>query len=456
MRNRGKLLNPDPKTLDEQYFADIRPKLYERHGSHRQYGTRTGRTLAEHLDSACQFVLTASKIAQVSEDKRGLILAATSVHDLNKLDSSGHNVKTLARDKDFLQQQLRLACVNSLVTSEVDLELVRRLIERHSGHSASDGMRFLPEDEELEQWAAMLIGADLFDLGIAEDQRIRKVENELTVAFGRPSHLFRVRISEDRGYLTSLLLGACEEVLIDRGLHPLALFPDGEWFEGQSWPSDNLTEAIAKRWQQKIDRIFGGNIEQLVRATKDGIKVENTAIEQSPQEVFDCIKALLEKKKAGFKLDKVSQDIQKYSNAAGEEAVNRAVELGLHPVSNSDQFALSEALKAAYLSYRQTGMNTDEVWDKIANHIGLSQEQRIALEPFNPQYGRCLFAASAIQRGMEGIEKSLLESFQMRSESTPDSSRDQISPEMCFAVSCMLNLPSEKRGLRLRFHSTGS
>lgn len=441
MRARGRLLNPDPKTLDEQYFADIRPKLYEQHGSHHQHGVRTGRTLAEHLDSACQFVLTASKIAQVPEDKRGLILAATSVHDLNKLDSSGRNVKTLARDKDFLQQQLRLACVNSLIKSEADLELVRRLIERHSGHSASDGMRFLPEDEELEQWAAMLIGADLFDLGIAEEQRIRKVENELTVALGRPSHLFRVKISEDRGYITSLLLGACEEVLIDRGLHPLAIFPDGEWFEGQSWPHENLTEAIARRWQQKIDRVFGGNIEQLVRATKDGIKVENTAIEQSYEETLDCIKALLQKKKLGFKLEKINQDIQKYGNAAGEAAVTRAVEMGLNPVSNSDQFALSEGLKAAYLSYRQTGMSTDEVWDKIAKHTGLSEEQRIALEPFNPQYGRCLFAASAIQTGIEGIEKSLLESFQMRSQPTQEHSQDQISPEMRLAVSSMLNLP---------------
>jgi len=61
------LLNREPKSLDEVYFKRIRPRLYERHGTHAQYGTRLGRSLAEHLDSACQFVLTASQIAEVPE-----------------------------------------------------------------------------------------------------------------------------------------------------------------------------------------------------------------------------------------------------------------------------------------------------------------------------------------------------------------------------------------------------
>lgn len=441
MRRQTRLLNPDPITLDERYFTEIRPQLYERHGSHDQYGVRAGRTLAEHLDSACQFVLTVSKIAGVSEDKRGLILAATSVHDLNKLDPSGRNVKTLARDLSFLQEQLEFACVNSLVKGEEDLELVRRLIERHSGHNASDGMRFFPEDEAIEQWVAMLIGADLFDLGIPEEQRIRKVENELTVALGRQSHLFRVKISQDRGYLTSLLLSACEEILSDRGLHPLAIFPDGELFEGESWPDENLTEAIAIRWQQKIDRVFAGNIEQLVKATKDGIKIDNQAIEQSPEDALDCVKALLEKKKAGFKIEKVNQDIKKYGDAAGTDAVEQALALGLTPVSKSEEFAISEGLKSAYLSYRKAECTAQEAWDRIAKNIGLSELQRMAIEPFNPQYGRCLFAASASRTGMEGVIQSLCESFQLRNDETRDNSNPEASPEICLAVSRLLNFP---------------
>ncbi|MFP4692344.1 MAG: hypothetical protein ACLFM2_00630 [Halothece sp.] len=84
---RKRLFNRESKSLEEEYFYEIRPKLYQNHSTHRQHGTRTGRSLAEHLDSACQFVLTVSKIATVSEEKRGCILAATAVHDLNKLDN---------------------------------------------------------------------------------------------------------------------------------------------------------------------------------------------------------------------------------------------------------------------------------------------------------------------------------------------------------------------------------
>ena len=63
------------------------------------------------------------------------------------------------------------------------MELVRKLIERHSGHNVSDGARFLPEDPNIERWAAMPDSE--FDLGIPDAQRFRKLEKELTVAFGR-------------------------------------------------------------------------------------------------------------------------------------------------------------------------------------------------------------------------------------------------------------------------------
>jgi CRISPR-associated protein Csc3 len=58
--------------------------LYERHAAHHQYGVRKGTTLPEHLDSACQFILTVSMIGKVPENKRPLLLAAMAVHDLNK------------------------------------------------------------------------------------------------------------------------------------------------------------------------------------------------------------------------------------------------------------------------------------------------------------------------------------------------------------------------------------
>jgi CRISPR-associated protein Csc3 len=439
---RYSLLNLQPKTLDERYFTDIRPNLYERHAIHYQYGVRTGRSLAEHLDSACQFVLTVSRIGNVPENIRPLLLAATAVHDLNKLDIEGRNVKKLARERDFLREQLDLACVGDLVKTDEDFELVRRLIERHSGHNATDGMRFLPEEPEINRWVAMLIGADLFDLGIPENQRIRKVENELTVAFARPCHLFKISLAEDRGYLTALLLDACEEVLNKKGLKTLAIYPDGDIFEGATFPENDLSLEIAQKWQQRINGVFGGNIEQLVRATKDGIKVDIQAIQQNPEECLVQVQALLAKKYAGYKGDKVGKDISKYAESAGDIAVESAAKIGLIPITNAQEFAISEGLKSAYLSYRKAGFSSKEVWDKIADHVGLSKEQREALEPFDAQYGRCLFAAKSAT--MDGVTAALQESFQMR-RSTPSEEGDiEVSEELITAVSRLLNFPSQK------------
>lgn len=338
MSNQRRLLNRPPKTLEERYFSEIRPQLYKRHAAHHQYGVREGTTLAEHLDSACQFMLTVSRIGGVPEDKRPVLLAATAVHDLNKLDLSGQkrNVQTLARNREFLQEQLEKACVLSFVVTENDFELARKLIERHSGHNRSDAAIFLPEDPAIDRWAAMLTGADLFDLGIAESERFRKVQKELTVAFDRPSKLFRVRVSEDRGYITALLLGACEEVLQKYGLTPLAIFPDGELFEGSTLPAVDLTTEIAACWQAKIDLVFGNNIERLVRATKDGIKIAQSAIQQNVEEVLLNVQALLEKKKAGFKADKINKDIAKWGDTAGVDAVQNAAAIGLLAVGSAE------------------------------------------------------------------------------------------------------------------------
>jgi CRISPR-associated protein Csc3 len=450
-----RILNRPPQSLDEKYFSEIRPLLYERHGKHSQWGTRAKHTLAEHLDSACQFVLTVSKMAEVPDDKRAVILAATAVHDLNKLDKSGRSVKTLARDKVFLKDQLDQAGVISLVPSDADLELARRLIERHSAHNASDGALFLPEDPQIKRWASILIAADLFDLELDDDTLKKKLQKELTVALDRPSNLYRIRISEDRGYMTALLLEACEEVLSEYNLAPLSISPDSELFEGRSFPTVNLIPKIASCWQMKIDNVFGNSLEQLVKPTKDGIKVLPQAVRHDSQEILTIIIARLEKKRAGYNADKTLADINKWGNDKVEsDALASAIALGLQPVSNADEFAIAEGLKAAYLSYRQVkSTSSKQAWDKIAGHVGLSKPQRDALEVFEPQYGRPLFAATAIKGGMEGIQVALLESLQLRSglteeESNDDGSEDEefiVSEELIELTAKTLNLPNSSK-----------
>lgn len=443
MYRKRRLFKQDSQNLDELYFNVIRPKLYELHGDRAQYGSRQGRSLAEHLDSACQFVLTVSKIAQVPDDKRSLILAATAVHDLNKLDPRERNVKTLARDRTFLKEQLEQAGVADWVKTDEDLELVRRLIERHSGHSASDGMRFLPEDPNIKRWAAMLIGGDLYDLGIPEEERIRKVETELTVALQKDTHLFKVGLAEDRGYLTALLLAACEEVFYERGLATLSIDPDGQLFIGERFPEKDLTVAIAQKWHRKINQVFSGNVEQLVKASKDGIKVDPQAVQQNPDAAIEQVDALLVKKFSSYRPEKIAQDVQKYGGEAGAAAVAAAADLGLLPIASAEDFAISEGLKAAYLSYREAALSPKDAWDRIAEQVELTSDQRVALEPFNAQYGRCLFAAKAVPQGQAAIAPLLRDSFQLRQ--TEDTSVPQ---ELVAAAAQLLNFahPSTWQG----------
>lgn len=446
------LLNRTLRTLDDRYFQEIRPRLYELYGKHCQSGVRESRTLAEHLDSACQFSLTVSRLAGVPDAQRAVLLAATAVHDLNKLDgANGRNVKTLARDPKFLKEQFEQAGVSNLIQTDDDLELARKLIERHSGHNVSDGARFLPEDPQIERWASILRAADLFDLELKEDKLVQKIRTELIHALGRSCELYWVRITEDRGYITALLLSACEEVLHQHHYNVLAVSPDGVLVEGAASPALDLTTKIAAAWQTKIDQVFGGNIEQLVRATKDGIKISNQAIHHDHEEVLNVVLALLEKKNAGFKLDKIQGDVEKWGNQKVEPAVlQAALETGLTPITNAEEFSISEGMKAAYLSYREVEpeLAPKQVWDRIAVHAGLSEQQRLALEPFDALYGRSLFAAKPSPNGMQGVIAALQESLELR-KGEPKSEDTAVSEEMVAAV---------RRSLSCAFvnHATGS
>ena len=134
----------------------------------------------------------------------------------------------------------------------------------------------------------------------------------------------------------------------------------------------------------------------------------------------------------------MAQDIQKYSSDA--EAVRVAANLGLQPVSNAEEFAQSEALKCAYLSYRQADVSPQVAWDRIAEIVGLSPEQRQALEPFNAQYGRCLFAAKAVRGGLETIERAIEDSFEQRRSQGEES----VSEDLIQAVRELLNLPQSQ------------
>jgi CRISPR-associated protein Csc3 len=437
------LFNRPAKTLEERYFTSVRPQLYQHHGIHRQRGVREHRTLAEHLDSACQFSLTVSRLAQVPEPERAVLLAATAVHDLNKLDTAERSVKTLARNTDFLQAQLKRACVDQFVPDAQALELARKLIERHSGHNVTDGARFLPEDERIEQWASILRAADLFDLELPEEKIFGKLRTELIHAFNRPCELFRVRCTADQGYSTALLLGACETVLQHQGYHPLALFADGFLVEGKTPLTVDLSAEIAAVWQQKIDQVFGGNLEQLVRPTKDGIKVSGRALQFDSSEILTLVSAQLERKRAGFKAEKVKGDIAKWgAQKVGEAGVQAALEQGLLPVATADDFAVAEGLKAAYLSYREGSPQPSppDVWQTIGHHVGLSDEHLRALEPFDPLYGKALFAAQAAKHQMEGVQAALADSFALR-QAGGDAETTGASEELQRAVRRSLSLP---------------
>jgi len=408
------------KTLDEVYFQDIRPGLYTRLDLKQQHGVRTGRSLAEHLDSAVQFTLTLSRLAQLEEPCRKILAAAAAVHDLNKLADDGRSVQKLARDPDFLKQSLKTAGVLKWLSSDSELEMVRRLIERHSGHHVSDGLSFLPEDPLIEKMACILRAADLIDIGLEEEKIFSKVSMELESVFQKPCRLFRVRLNEQRGYLSALLLESIEELLHRYELIPICHDANSTLFMGANWPEKNLNTELAVTLDKKLQGVFGGNLEAFIHVTKDGIKIQDDALNQDLEQIMMIVTAKLEEKRTKFKSDKIKADIQKWASKASEEGLQAAEEADLSPVQGAADFTVSECLKAAYLSYRRADLDVETSWRKIGQQIGLNEKQLEALQAFDGQYARPLFAATASQ-GLDAALESLKSSLQLRREQQSNS-----------------------------------
>jgi CRISPR-associated protein Csc3 len=168
------------------------------------------------------------------------------------------------------------------------------------------------------------------------------------------------------------------------------------------------------------------------------------AVQQDLQEVITVVLYHLERKKNGYKKEKVQAEINKHLVTFGQVPIDIADEVGLTPVSNAEELALSEGMKAAFISYRKVKpeLSVDQVWDNIARHAGLSEKQRQALQPFDGQYGRSLLAASGVKKGIEGIQSALMESLEMRqSSSDSESEESEVSQELIDLVSKLLNLP---------------
>lgn len=372
--------------------------------------------MAEHLDSAAQLALTVSKLAQLDERHRKIVVAAARVHDLNKLDPEERSVQKLARDPQFLKQTLAEAKVlDWLEDPEADLEIVRRLIERHSAHHISDGLVFFPEDPRIEQMASIVRAADLLDIGLEEGTRLRKLEAELGAVFQKPCQLFHVTLNEERGYLSALLLEAIDEVLTNHGLQILAHDPNGTLFMGTQWPETDLAPIVGQALEAKIQAVFSGNLDTLVQATKDGIKIQAEALKQDLGQILSVVRAHLEKKQATVKMQKLQSDVQKWAAKAGDEAIQAAEDAGLFPIQTPDDFAVSEALKAAYLSYRKANIDVEEAWKRLGVKIGLSEIQSEALQAFDGQYGRPLFAATS-SRGLEAALVAVQDSLTLRQQ----------------------------------------
>ena len=99
------ILNNKKKPIIEHYLETVAQGSLQKYRIATQTGIREGQDLYSHLIQGALLLHSLSSLFECSEEETRLIMAAFSIHDLNKLYKlGGKSLRKLADDRTFFEQ----------------------------------------------------------------------------------------------------------------------------------------------------------------------------------------------------------------------------------------------------------------------------------------------------------------------------------------------------------------
>ncbi len=384
-----------------------------------QTNSRSGSTLYDHVLNGVLLIWRLSELLDFSEEERKVMIAAYTVHDLNKVSEySGRKFLEIATEENILGE-LDKTNMNKIFTVDNWLSEISYLVRNHPEHYAVGGENFIPDlaptqiplDRGLEQMVQLIKAVDISDLSKTFSEK--EFKDKMLIILNRISEKqfswVWHRITEYRGILTNLFHNVVSEFLLEKyNWYPLFIYPEGIYYlVEQSSPCSFLDDdfsLLVKQVEKRVNQIIENEFTKFITARSAGIKIDAKCLELGIdfEQIWDQVNNLIIKKtpKDDFHLSIRDKGLKKLKGKSKQEDdVKKLIMQSTEEAFTTDEYQVGELLRT-YYSFLKTHTKTSskEAWNEIYQIINLDSEHVELLEWVDALYCRAYIVARYLMR----------------------------------------------------------
>jgi CRISPR-associated protein Csc3 len=408
------------KPLIDDYLESVVRGGLRRYQTATQRGIRAGQDLYSHLTRGGLLLYSLGFLLNLEEQETRLLMAAFSIHDLNKLYEPGDKgLRQLADDRAFFEQVINMSGVADFLPGweEYFIDL-RQLILGHGGHSTLAGEQLLARipashlgKERLQELTHLMRAVDIADLSRTFEESSFKAKFLLEInsvgvkQFRWISH----RLREHRGILSNIIHNKVTEVLEGYGATPIMHYPEGTCYLVEAKTTlperEVFYETVHRKIRQSLGAMRSQDLSKIIVLTKDGVKVDASlfSLGLGAEEIIGEITRQV------FRRRFTPRDIEgnrekcdgRFRRKETTDLSSYLLTHRLHYPESEDGMRAGELLRALYnllnthLSAEATRLTSglNDPWDMLYRLIDVDGN---ALEPFDKLYDRPFVLAGTL------------------------------------------------------------
>ena len=426
------ILSNKQESIVDRYLKTVAKGKLQKYRASAQTGIRQGHDLYSHLIRGSLLLHSLGSLFQYSDEDIRLLMAAFSIHDLNKLyEPGGKSLRKLVDDRAFLEQVIRDSGVAEFLPEwqEVFADL-KQLILGHGGHTTVAGERLLAEIEgsrigktHLEALTFLMRAVDISDLSQRFEERKFKDKFllEINSVGVKQYRLISYRLGEHRGVLSNIIHNSAREVLEkEYTATAVLLYPEGTWYlvpSGASLPDRSVFhQKVSAAVQRSLGKIRSQDLSKIVSLTKDGVKTDPSLFRlglDAPEIVTEITKQVFRRR---FDPRKIEGERQKCAGRLQRKSsINIEIYCNEHRISypqTEDLMRAGELLRALYNLIKthfskQAVLLTngeDDPWSSLYILLGIDGA---VFEPFDKLYDRPFVVAGTLKKAYSNLEQEV-------------------------------------------------
>ncbi|SNY41161.1 CRISPR-associated protein Csc3 [Orenia metallireducens] len=374
----------------------------------KQSGKREGTSLGEHVLMGDMLLERLKEICQLNELEEKIVLAAYTVHDMNKIERfSKDNIPLKkASNEDILEELERVNFLTIFSEAEDYIEDIGLLVRNHSDKFHTGGSFLSPSKKNyklnkkrLDQLLELIRAVDIADLSHDFDEEYMKAKflTKVNVAGDKQYFLVAHRVSEHRGILTNMVHNATKDYLEEEyGWIPIFTYPEGIHYLAEKKVEFSKKEFsnLARSVEDKIDKVMQGEFSNFISSTSTGIKVDIKCLDLgvSFEQILKIVNNRIHSKKSYNKnqhsntTKKIEKKLKKLDQSCVEE-YSKFFNILLEDAFKEEEFYLGELLRAYYNILRtdKFAFNAEQAWNRLYELFEVKEEVQAYFELLSGQ-----------------------------------------------------------------------